>query len=453
MRLRHPARTLGIAAGCLVLGGVLLSLPHSFYFESPGDGSSTGGGGLQRWACPMLCVVVDHPGRCPVCGMELEPIQSDGETVVVGRTERELIGLTLAPVGMHVLSRTESFPGTVVEAEPSQAVVTAWTNGRIDDFPAPPTGSRIRAGQAVASIYSPDLIQAQQELLIERARAGSDGDGMVEAARTRLREMGAGDRFIDQVEQSGTPLADVTVISAYSGTVLDRLVQDGDWVMKGQPILRIADLRTVWVEARLLEGQQGLLAVGDTVTVYPTGHHTGGSPAVVEQVEPYLDPATRSFAARVSLDNAGSSWLPGELALVEATVPEAGRGTAREPVLAVPASSVLSLGTRDIVYVEDVAATDSASSLPAETRGLFLRPRLVEVGSVSYDEQGERYRKVISGLSGGEQVALEGAFLLDSQAELTGLESLLNQAPSADSASSPQTAGSDGAMNMDMPEM
>jgi len=177
--------------------------------------------------------------------------------------------------------------------------------------------------------------------------------------------------------------------------------------------------------------------------------------AVVEQIDPYLDPVTRSFSARVSVDNAQSSWLPGQLAILELWVPETMPGASGSAVPAVPASSVLSLGTRSIVYVEDVTASDAASDLPSDTRGLVLRPRLVEVGPIAYDSAGERYRMVISGLSEGEMVAVQGAFLLDSQAELTGIESLLNEAPSTDSTGAVPGGGTtappmDG---MDMPGM
>lgn len=455
MRARHPVRTLIIAAGCILLLALIFFAPSVFFVDQGQAGLPGAPLSPQKWACPMLCVVVDAPGKCPVCGMDLEPIQSSGDMLVVGRTERELMGLTLAAVERRAISRTASFPGTVVEAEPSQAVVTAWVSGRIDDFPAPPTGSRIRAGQAVASIYSPDLIQAQQELLIAHSMAGSDEDGMLQAARRRLSQMGASQWLIDQIEEQDRVYSDVTVSSAYTGTVLERLVQDGDWVEKGQPILRIADLRTVWVQAELLEGQQGLLALGDTVMVSSPGSGAAAMHAVVEQIEPYLDPVTRSFSARVSVDNAQSSWLPGQLAMVETSVPETEPGSADGAVLSVPASSVLSLGARSVVYVEDIAASDAASDLPATTRGLVLRPRLVEVGPVAYDAAGDRYRTVISGLSEGEQVALQGAFLLDSQAELTGLESLLNEASSIDSSGTAPEAGTtappmDG---MDMPGM
>jgi multidrug efflux pump subunit AcrA (membrane-fusion protein) len=251
-------------------------------------------------------------------------------------------------------------------------------------------------GWAVRGI---DLLQAQQELLIAHSMAGSEEDGMLQAARRRLSQMGASQWLIDQIEEQDRVYSDVTVSSAYTGTVLERLVQDGDWVEKGQPILRIADLRTIWVQAELLEGQQGLLALGDTVMVSPPGSRSGGMPAVVEQIEPYLDPVTRS-SARVSLDNAQSSWLPGQLAMVETRVPESEPGSADGAVLSVPASSVLSLGTRSVVYVEDIAASDAASDLPTTTRGLVLRPRLVEVGPIAYDAAGDRYRMVISGLRG-----------------------------------------------------
>ncbi len=130
-----------------------------------------------RWACPMLCVVVENPGLCPVCGMELEEIASSSVTVTLSAAERELTGLTLVEVEFRRLRNSVTLTGTVTEAETSRAVVTAWTSGRIDRFPSPSTGESIGSGSTVAWIYSPELIEAQHDLLYS-LRAGEPGGSL-----------------------------------------------------------------------------------------------------------------------------------------------------------------------------------------------------------------------------------------------------------------------------------
>lgn len=374
----------------------------------------------ERWACPMLCVVLEFDGLCPVCGMDLENIGIAADAVTVSALERELIGLTLARVEPLRLETRLVLPGVVRGAETSRSVITAWTTGRIERFQAPAVGERVRAGTTVAWIYSAELIEAQHDLL-SAVRTGYDD--LLRGARHRLSQLGVSRETVARIEDTGMIMESLPVVSRFTGTVMRRLVENGDWVRSGQVLLEVADLNDIWIEAYLLEGQAGLLHVGDTVTVR-SASRTPTATAGVTHVNPYLDPVSRTVTARLVAEGAPIVLLPGERVQIILTR-EAGDDEYGVP--AVPASSVLSLGTRSVVYVlsPDSAGAPPPTRIPSPALGVRLEPRVIEVGPLSYSREGERFYPVLTGLQPGEIVAVHGAFLLDSQAELTGLPSLM----------------------------
>jgi Cu(I)/Ag(I) efflux system membrane fusion protein len=413
--------------GLLALGaavGVLAAvfLPESALFVD----SDVAGGSLReegvRWACPMLCIVLDEPGVCPVCGMDLEAIRLNESGVLVTESGAELSGLTVAVADFRNISAKTTLPATVLEAEPGTSVITAWTSGRIDDLLVSETGERVVRGQHVARLYSPELIEAQQEFLITLQ---NDSSGpMLENARRRLEQLGAPPSVWRTLESGGEASASVPVASAYSGVVVERYVDSGDWVSRGQALLRLSDLSTVWISADLFENQLHLVSVGDSVAVYRLGSSDPEATGVVDHIDPFLDPMTRTAAARITASNANGSWVPGQLVSIGITVkPDTTEFVSNGSygVLSVPDASVLMLGRRSIVYLlspdeDHVSGSDA----------LFFEPRLLEVGDVGVAEDGQLYRPVRMGLLPGDLVAAGGTFLLDSQAELTGLTSLLN---------------------------
>lgn len=376
-----------------------------------------------RWACPMLCVVVENPGLCPVCGMDLEEITASADAVVLSAAERELSGLSLIEVEARRLQHRISLPGTVTEAETSRAVVTAWTSGRIDRLSAPSTGETISSGATIAWIYSPELIEAQHDLLYS-LRSNDPEELFLAGAETRLRQLGVSSWIVDHVKETGEIMESLPVVSRYSGTVTDRSVEAGDWVQTGQVLLEIANLNDLWVEAELLESQSSMFAKGDSTAV--TGY--SGGPVLhgtVTHLDPFFDDVTRTRTARIQVVSPETPLLPGEL--VRITLLKEAGGSA-DPEIAVPASSVLSMGNRYLVYAlsSDSGSVLPVPGIPSPAVGVNLVPVIVELGSLAYDDTGQRYYPVISGLSGGETIADHGAFLLDSQAELTGMPSLMS---------------------------
>jgi len=417
----YPPAAVWIAGGLIgVLAGSLL--PGSILFtEGAGSGAVDRQDDGLTWACPMLCVVLDHPGSCPVCGMELEPFEAGGTDVVLSRHDQEMIGLSIALVEPRELFTSIGATGRI-EFDPSgERSVTAWTAGRIERLPVSAEGQEVSPGTILMDIYSPELYVAQQELLVLADGQRLLGEEGLEAAKEKLRLLGVTEVQMERVMESGTAVSTFPVFSPVSGTVTGVYVREGDQVTRGQHLMDVADLSTVWLTVFLTEDQAGLVGPGQsagfTLDAHPGVEYSG----TVESVVPFLDGPGGSAEARVTLPNPAGDLLPGQTAAVTFT------GSGYGSVLSVPRNSVLSLGERSLVYV-----LTAPLSYPEPDEGRLrieearFEPREVVVGVLSTDAEGNRYYPVLQGLEQGDVVALDGAFLIDSQAELTGLPSLLD---------------------------
>ena len=409
------------AAGCLI--GVLVGifLPRSLLFSDEDIEAGHSHDDGQSWACPMLCVVLDSPGNCPVCGMELEPFTASGTEVVLNRHDQEMIGLSIATVSERDLFTTISATGRIEFDETGLYTVTAWTAGRIDRLYVHYEGEQVSYGTTLLDIYSPEMYSAQQELIVLSDESRLLGEEGIGAAREKLRLLGASSAQIDRVIQTGEARSSFPVTSPAAGTVTAVYVTEGEHVDRGQPLFEVADIGSVWLTVYLAEDQAGRIESGQparfTLDSTPGYERTG----VVGTVVPFLDRPGGSAEARISLLNPDGDLLPGQTASVTFT------GSGQGSVLSVPRSSVLSLGERSVAYVLTAPTSYTVNddgSLSIE--GVRFEPRTVVVGNLSRDSGGSFYYPVLSGLESGDVVALEGAFLIDSQAELIGLPSLLN---------------------------
>jgi Cu(I)/Ag(I) efflux system membrane fusion protein len=419
---RHPPVLVWITGMVLgMLAGALL--PSGLLFRDAGVDADHAhdGEGNESWACPMLCVVLDSPGNCPVCGMQLEPFVSSGTEVVLNRHDQEMIGLSIAPVEKRDLFTSISSTGRVEFDEAGIYSVTAWSAGRIDELYVSFEGERVSYGTALLDIYSPELYAAQQELLVLSDESRLLGDEGVNAAREKLLLLGASSTQIDRVLRTGVARSVFPVVSPAAGTVSAVYVTEGEYVTRGQLLFRVSDLSRVWLTVYLTEDQAGKVSAGMaarfSLSSIPGYENTG----VVETVVPFLDRPGGSAEARIMLNNAEGNLIPGQTASVTFMGPSQGS------VLSVPRSSVLSLGERSVVYVLTAPTSydvnEDGSLRIEEAR---FEPREVIVGILSRDGDGNFFYPVLQGLEEGEVVALDGAFLIDSQAELIGLPSLLN---------------------------
>ena len=365
--------------------------------------------------CPMHPTVTsDRPGSCPICGMAL--VLRDAAPAAGGQASSSVSAISLSPEQrvtgnvrtMRVALDTHTgeiiTTGRVTFDERRLAQVTAYTAGRIERMLVNFTGDSVRRGEAVATIYSPDLFATQQEYLLAVAnrermrRAGFTGartasEDLVESTRRRLLLSGMTAAQLAQLERTGKPIFATTVISPVSGIVTNKLAVEQQYVTQGQPLLEVADLSHVWVEADIYEQQLPSVSVGDAVQITAAAVPGQTFTGRVAFIVPVMAGATRTARVRVDIPNPNLVLKPDMYVNVRVI------GAPAPPHIMVPASTVIDRGQKKFVWVE---------SAP----GMY-EPREVTTGG----RHGEQI-VIASGLSEGETVVVEGAFLLDSEAQL-----------------------------------
>ncbi|PAP76361.1 hypothetical protein BSZ37_07840 [Rubrivirga marina] len=382
-----PAAPLGTANEEAVEGGLA-------QYDLNGDGVV-----YQSGMHPYI--VQDEPGTCPVCGMDLEPVPVSGApagTVEIDPVTLQNIGVRTAVVQERQLERTLRTTGTFEAQDAARETVTLRVGGFVERLYVDTEGQRIRQGQPLLEIYSPELVSTQQELLLavrnRQLLGGGDGaDRLVEAARTRLRLFGLGPQQIARVEQSGTIQERITLFAPASGTVQNKRIVEGMQATPGMPLMDIVDFGALYLQVDVPERDLGWVSRGTrgvvTLAALP-GEELRGR---VDYVYDTLDPATRTGTARITVPNAGGRLRPGMFA----TATLYGDLSAVGPV--VPAEAVVRDG-------------DGAAVILALGEGRF-RPQPVTLG-----EESDGLVRVLSGLSAGERVVTSAQFLIDSEARL-----------------------------------
>lgn len=386
------------------------------------------------WTCSMHPQIrMDEPGQCPICGMDLIPATSDdsgddeesgAEMVQLSPRAKALAAIETAPVRRANSSAELRLLGRIDYDETRIRTVTPWTAGRIDELRVQVTGARIKRNQIVATLYSPEIYSAMRDLVAaadqaKRLEEGLHGSaeraqGALEASKERLRLLGVPSAQINQVLRSKKPPTHVQIRSPFAGTVIERLVDEGQYVEAGTPLYRIADLSRLWIQIDAYETDLPHLRVGQEVVVkvdaLPGEPFTGRTAFI----DPVVNERERTARVRVEVDNPDGRLRPGmfAVALVE-TEPSKGPSP-----LVIPESAPLFTGRRSVVFVE----------VPAKERPTY-ELRVVRLGA----RAGSVY-PVLAGLNEGESVVSQGAFVLDADLQLRGGRSMMTMADDVTSA-------------------
>lgn len=350
------------------------------------------------------------------------------QPVHLTEAQERALGVVYTTVGSHSLERTIRTVGRVVAAEDRVADVTLKIDGFVEDLYVSTTGEAVRRRQALLTLYSPELVAAQEELLTAMRLASRVDESaeeawrgarsMLDAARRRLSYWDITSEQIERLERTGEVTKTLTLVSPVSGIVLEKHVLKGQRVTAGLPLYRIADLSEVWVEGDVFEQDLQFIQLDARshieVAAYP-GEHLMGR---VSFVYPTVNVDSRTNRVRVTLENTDLRLKPGMFATMyfDTQLPES---------LAIPLEAVLVTGERNLVFVRGADG--------------MLGPREVVLGSQAGD-----YVQILSGLEPGERIVGSANFLVDAESRLASTESSMPG----------MQHGSDSAMNMGSdPEM
>ena len=368
---------------------------------------------VTAWVDPMYSQGPPHttrsnkPGHAVDCGMRLVPVYADEASsgsgpapstvkgysnVSLSPQRQQLIGVKLGMAGIRDLSRVARTVGIVAVNETRRAQIHTKFEGYVEQLYVNFTGEVVRRGQPLLSIYSPDLLATENDLLLASRARKQFGNTLYDAAKKRLLLWDVAPAEIDEVERSGKLLRAVTLRSPVDGVVLTKTVVQGARVMSGDALYDLADLREVWVLADVYESELPYVGLGQSAQVTLSSFPGRVWQGRVSFITPVIDPSTRTAKVRIALANADGALRPDMFANVALEEP-IGR------VLTVPESAVLQTGTRALVFV-------------ALGHGQFA-PRQVQTGV-----HAGGFYEIRQGLSAGETVVAEANFLVDSESRL-----------------------------------
>jgi Cu(I)/Ag(I) efflux system membrane fusion protein len=349
-----------------------------------------------------------HPDTSPVpkkdsMGMDYIPVyedeQDDGKTVKVSLDKIQRTGVRTEKVEAQTVSRSVRGVGTVQHDESLLWVVTVRSDGYVEDLFVNRTGQHVRKGEPLFRFYSAQIQLAQADLLVALRADGtsskSEANRNLAGAMQRLRNLDVPDSRIEEVRKTMANPRTIDWAAPATGDIVEKKVIEGQRVMAGDELFRIADHSSVWVVAEVAEADVAAIKVGMRATVTLRAFSTTPHEGVVTFIYPeMLKPETRTVSVRIELPNPDGLMKPGMYADV-VFQPDGGEA----PVTAVPVSAVIDSGTRQVVLV-------------AKGEGRF-EPREVKLG-----RRGDGFTEVTEGLQPGEEVVVSANFLIDAESNL-----------------------------------
>jgi Cu(I)/Ag(I) efflux system membrane fusion protein len=366
----------------------------------------------QMWTCSMHPQIMQpEPGDCPICGMDLIPAESSSQGLLADQFKLTENAMALANIQTSVVGNasatdnTVKLSGKIVENEEANSVQVSYFSGRIERLNVSFTGEEVRKGQLLATIYSPELYAAQQELLTA-ASLKETQPALYQAVRNKLKLWKLSETQINQIETSGKVMENFPVYATVSGTVSQKLVEQGDYIKQGQPLLKIANLNTVWANFDVYENQIELFKKGQEISITSKAYANKVVKAKVDFINPVLDSKTRTVKLRAVLNNSDNAFKPGMF--VEGKI--TGKISDKSKVLSIPASAVLWTGERSLVYIK------------ADANQPVFEMREIVLGN----QMGTTY-EVLEGLNDGDEIVTNGTFTVDAAAQLQGKKSMMNK--------------------------
>jgi membrane fusion protein, copper/silver efflux system len=441
---------------------------------SSGPAHSSASGQALQYICPMMCTPPQsEPGRCPVCAMELVPVTSgvgraDSRSILIDPVARRVANIRTVAVKSMPMTRTIRAIGELSCDEGALRTLSAYVDGRLDRLYADYTGVVVKKGDQLALVYSPRLYTGQVELLVAKQaaednpkaslnRTGKLDRTLYETTRQRLIELGMTAPQIQQLEQSGEANSRIHLCAPISGTVIEKFVEEGQYVKEGQAIYKLADLSTVWLMLELFPEDAAMMRYGQKVEAAVQSLPGRTFAGRVAFIDPNVDPKTRTVGVRVVIPNKDGLLRVGDYAKATIDVPLAASGdrqsaiydpelagkwiSPRHPHVVESAPGKCRICGVDLVpasrfgFTAQASASDEALVVPRDAvlmagRNSVLyvetKPGRFEIRRVVLGPSCGDQIVVLDGVKKGEHVATRGNFLIDSQMQLAGNPSLID---------------------------
>ena len=406
--------TFGLLLGWLIFAGSEEAHVHDLQPVETAEGTI--------WTCSMHPQIrQNEPGDCPLCGMDLIPLEEEAgesnpyqltmtsEAVRLANVQTSTIGV--AGGATEDAGKELMLSGKIELNENRVLSQTAHFPGRIEKLYINYEGEKVRAGQTIALLYSPQLLTAQQELL-EAIKFEEANPSLVSSAKRKLKLWKLSDQQIQQVMDSGEPITNWPIKADFSGVVTSINVESGEHVGEGAVLYEVADLNQLWAVFDAYEQNLPWIKEGDnirfSVSAYPEREFSGK----VNFIDPFINPQTRVAEIRTEVNNGEGLLKPRMFARarLSSTDPKA-LVAGQDRALVVPKSAVMWTGKRSVVYVK-VPGTNVPTY---EMREITLGPAVSEGYQVE------------EGLQAGEEVVTNGTFTVDAAAQLSNKASMMNR--------------------------
>jgi len=357
-----------------------------------------------KFFCPMHpAIVSDKKGSCPICSMDLVPIKTETDTHTAGLPGlatvsitpeiRQRMGLTVGAVEKRALAREVRTSARLVADETRLFRVTTKIEGWVEKLFVNVTGQEVKQGDPLLTIYSPELVAAQEEFLIAlRAKDTPGGDRLVASARRRLELWDISEAQITQLEKTGKAEKFLALTATASGVVIEKNILSGQRIMPGEALLAIADLSVIWADADLYQSDLPHVSTGIPVTVTLPDWSGKVFKGKVSFITPTIDPVTRTARARLEIENPDRLLKPGMYANARLAQPLG-------EVLAIPETAVMRTGDRTYAFQDGGDGK--------------LIPVIIQIGARSGG-----YFELVAGLQAGDRVVTSANFLVDSESSL-----------------------------------
>lgn len=405
-------KNIKIVFALLITGflGYILAVKFHTFSDNNQHAESHQNNHSLMWTCSMDPQIMQkNPGSCPICGMDLVQAKASSDGLLPHEFKMSSNAMALAhvetiQVGTYqVKSNSLSLSGKIEINEKENIDLISYFSGRIQHLYVNSLGQQVRKGQLIATVYAPELIKAQQELLTVLSLKNKQPN-LYNASRKKLQLLGVSEIEIQTIEHSNKVSPYFPIYSEVNGIVIEKLINEGGSIKDGQTILKVSNLESVWANFEVFESQLSLLKVGQKVTL-TTNDNSLKWKGEIEFINPTLDFEKRVGSVRIKIKNEFKQWKPGMFVNASITI----NNTNKKERIMIPASSVLWTGKRSIVYLKT---------------GTF--PSLFKLHEVVLGAKIEESFEVLDGLTMNDEIVFNGVFTVDAAAQLQGKKSMMH---------------------------